>query len=290
MAREYTYYPGCSMHSSGKDFEESLQAVCRHLDINLVELPDWNCCGASATHITDPEVGYELSLRNLVMAEQLAKRDIVTACAACYAHLKHSEHEALERGSGKMGTFKGDIKARNLLDVIHEDVGLDEVEKNVKIKLEGLKPVGYYGCLMVRPPEICELDDAEDPVFIDDIMASIGADPVFWTYKTDCCGGSLSVPRSDVVIDLVGKLFEHAIEAGANCIVTACPLCHVNLDSRQEQAGQKLGKTINLPVYYYTELMGISFGIQEYPTWLGRHFVDALPLIESVLKAAPTAG
>lgn len=286
MAKRYTYYPGCSSHTSGKDFEESLQAVCKHLGVDLIELPDWNCCGASATHITDHEVGIQLSLRNLGMAEQIAERDVVTACAACYSHLKYAEHAAKEEGvKSKIGSYDGKVTARNLIDIIHNDVGLDTIADNVKYKLEGLKPVGYYGCLMLRPPEIMQLDKVENPVYIDDICEALGAEPVHWSYKTECCGASLAIPRTDVVLKLVGRLLEKAEEAGANCIVTACPLCQLNVDSRQQSAGEALGKSFNLPVYYFTELMGISFGIQEYRTWLNRHIVDPKPLIDKALSA-----
>lgn len=281
-----SYYPGCSMHATGKDFDESLKAVSGPLGIELKELEDWNCCGASATHTADPEVSYNLGLRNLSMAEKIGD-DLVTACPACYAHLKHSEHEAKERGGkGSAGNFAGKIRPRHLLDVVHEDIGLDAVRALVKKQLVGIKPVAYYGCLMVRPPELVEMDDPENPVFMDNIMEAIGAEPVEWSYKTDCCGGSLSIPRAEVVIQLVSKIYEAAQEAGANCVVTACPLCHVNMDSRQPQAGELLGKKLDMPVFYFTELMGIAFGLNDYPKWLGRHIVDGMPLVESVLKAS----
>jgi len=280
MAKQYAYYPGCSMHSSGKDFEESLQAVCRALDLDLQEIADWNCCGASATHLVDHKVSDGLALRNLKLAQGMGVSEVVTACAACYSHLKFGEKAAKESGKIPEG-----FRARNLLDVMHEDVGIGRLEKMVKRPLAGLKPAAYYGCLMVRPPEVMQMDDAEDPVFMDDIVEALGAERVDWSYKTDCCGGSMSIPRADLVIDMVGNLMEMALEAGANCFVAACPLCMVNLDTRQEAAGAKNGKTYNLPVYYFTELMGIAFGLSEYPKWLRRHIIDGLPLIEGKTAA-----
>lgn len=285
MSMKLSYYPGCSMHATGKDFDESLKAVCVALGVELKELADWNCCGASATHTADPEVSYNLSMRNLSMAEKLGN-DLVTACPACFTHLKHGQHEAKARGGkSDAGAFNGTIRPRHLLDVVHEDIGMDAVAGLVKNKLKGLKPVSYYGCLMVRPPEVVEMDNAENPMFMDDVMEAVGAEPIDWSFKTDCCGGSLSIPRADVVVSLVSKLYAEALDAGANCIVTACPLCHVNVDSRQAQAGQALGVQLNMPVFYFTELMGVAFGLSDYPKWLGRHIVDGMPLIESVLKA-----
>ena len=286
MANKYSYYPGCSVHGTSREFGESLNAVAKALGMELAEIPDWNCCGASATHIADHEVGYNLSLRNLILAEQMGN-DVVTPCAACFANLKHAEKEGREKGGGLAGQFRGDITVRNLLEAVVTDVGLDTIKQNVKHELGALKPVCYYGCLMVRPPEIMEMDDPENPMLIDHVVEALGAPAVNWTYKTDCCGASLSIPRTDIVVKLVGKLFTAAKEVGANCIVTACPMCQLNLDSRQAEAAQALGETFNFPILYFTELMGVAMGLPNYATWFKRHITDPLPLIQTALSAAP---
>jgi heterodisulfide reductase subunit B2 len=288
MARKYSFYPGCSLHSTGREYGESLRAVCKVLGVELVDIPDWNCCGASATHIADHGVQYNLGLRNLILAEQMGD-DVVTPCAACYANLKSSEFEGRKQGSGIAGEFKGNITVKNLLQVVAQDVGLEAVKQNVKRSLEGLKPAAYYGCLMVRPPEITQADDAENPIFMDDVLAALGAKTVKWSYKTDCCGAGLSVPRTDVVLRLIGRILTDAEEAGADCIVTACPLCQLNLDTRQAAAGQALGKSFQFPIYYFTELMGAAFGLLEYPKWFKRHITDPLPLLEKALASAAAA-
>jgi heterodisulfide reductase subunit B len=287
MAKTFSYYPGCSMHSTGSDFSASLKAICKYLGIELKEIPDWNCCGASATHIADHELGYNLALRNLILAEQMGGNDVVTPCASCFANLKHAEHEGRKKGSGIAGQFKGDVTVRNLLEVIVNEIGLDEIKKHTKQSLHHLKPAAYYGCLMVRPPEIMQMDDAEDPVMIDNVCGALGAQSVKWSYKTDCCGASLSVPRTDVVVGLISKIFTAAQESGANCIVTACPMCQLNLDTRQAAAAAKTGQNFNMPVYYFTELMGVAFGLQEYGNWFKKHIVNPLPLIEDALSAPP---
>lgn len=266
------------MHGTGREFGESLHAVCGALDMELAEISDWNCCGASATHTVDHSVGYGLSLRNIKLAEQ-GGADIVTPCAACFANLKHAEHEARERGE-----YSGPA-VRNLLEAMATDAGMDEIKSKVTQPLAGLKPAAYYGCLMVRPPEIMQMDDAEDPVLLDNVMAALGIKTVKWSYKTDCCGASLSVPRTDVVLKLAGKLLIAAVDAGANCIVSACPMCQLNLDTRQAEAAQALGKSFNLPVYYFTELMGVAFGLPGYQTWFNRHLVNPLPLVREAMTA-----
>jgi len=287
MAKTFSYYPGCSMHSTGSDFSMSLKAVCKYLGVELKEIPDWNCCGASATHIADHEVGYNLALRNLILAEQMGGNDVVTPCAACFANLKHAEHEGRKKGSGIAGQFKGSVTVRNLLEVVMNDVGLDEIKSHVKRSLHHLKPAAYYGCLMVRPPEIMQMDDAEDPALIDAVCGALGAKTVKWSGKTDCCGASLSVPRTDVVVSLIGKIFAAAQASGANCIVTACPMCQLNLDTRQAAAAAQSGLGFSMPVYYFTELMGVAFGLQEYTAWFNKHITDPLPLIQDALNAPP---
>lgn len=275
------------MHSTGRDFSDSLQAVCKYLGMELEEIPDWNCCGASATHIADHSLGYNLGLRNLILAEKMGNDVVTTPCAACYANLKHAEHEGREKGSGIAGQFQGNVTVRNLLDIVFNEVGVDGIKQHVKRNLGALRPVAYYGCLMVRPPEIMQMDDPENPMLIDNVLGAIGIQSVNWTYKTDCCGASLSVPRTDVVVKLIGKLFSAAEDAGANCVVTACPMCQLNLDTRQVAAAELLGRKFNMPVLYFTELMGVAFGLQEYAGWFNKHIIDPMPLVEQALASPP---
>ncbi|MCG6537468.1 MAG: heterodisulfide reductase subunit B, partial [Syntrophales bacterium LBB04] len=167
------------------------------------------------------------------------------------------------------------ISIRNPIDIIANDIGLDALEKKVVKKLEGLKPVSYYGCLLLRPPEVCHFDDYENPVLLDKILAACGADVKKWSFKTDCCGGSLSISRTDIVAKMVNKLASMAKEAGANCIVTACPLCMANLDMRADTG-------LKIPVFYFTELLALAMGLRGPDKWFKLHITDPMPLVQSL--------
>jgi heterodisulfide reductase subunit B len=275
----YSYYPGCSLHSTGLEYRLSTEAVFRHLGLELVEVPDWNCCGASSAHSFNHTLSLALPARNLAQAQKLGN-DLVTPCAACYSRMKRADYtlrtdpKVRAEIEALVGFEYGDGMAiRPLLGVIYEDYGLDRIRSRVKTPLTGLKVVPYYGCLLVRPPEIAQFDDPDDPKIMPAVLRSLGAEVKTWSYATDCCGGSLSLSRSQVVKDLVRRLVEHAREAGADALVTACPLCQVNLEMRQPAAE-------NMPVFYFTELLGLAFGLPEAPIWWRKHLVDPRPLLK----------
>jgi heterodisulfide reductase subunit B len=203
-------------------------------------------------------------------------------CAACFNRFKSAQHHLekdktlrAEMESIIGAKFTDGISIRNPIDIIANDIGLDALAKKVVKKLEGLKPVSYYGCLLLRPPEVCEFDDYENPVLLDKILTACGADVKKWSFKTDCCGGSLSISRTDIVGKMVNKLASMAKEAGANCIVTACPLCMGNLDMRTD-AGLKM------PVFYFTELLALAMGLPGPDKWFKIHITDPMPLVQSL--------
>ncbi|MFH1150897.1 MAG: CoB--CoM heterodisulfide reductase iron-sulfur subunit B family protein [Actinomycetota bacterium] len=283
----FTYYPGCSQSGSAEEFGDSTLAVCEALGIELLELPDWSFCGASSGHMTNDLLSVSLPGRDLAGAKELG-RDMLTVCAACYSRMKVSQRRILEDEelAGKVEDavgadprFTGNI--RHLLDVLVNDVGLAEIKPRVVRQLEGLKAVPYYGCLLVRPPEVCCCDSVENPTDLDRFLAALGAEVRPWSFKTDCCGGSLSLSRTDVVQRLVNRLFERAEQAGANCIVTACPMCAANLEMRQKPA--KLGFSIPhpMPVLYFTELLGLAMGLPDAEKWFKAHIIDPGPLLRS---------
>jgi heterodisulfide reductase subunit B len=270
-----SYYPGCSLDSSGREYGESTEAVARDLQVELGELPDWNCCGATSGHATNERLDVLLSARNLWIAEK-AGRDLVVPCAACFQRLKTAEKRLLE-GPEKEEIpigYQGKIRIRHLADFLWEDVGPKKIREKVRKPLAGLKPVCYYGCLTVRPPRVTGARDPEDPKVMDNILKILGARVMNWSYKTDCCGGSLVLTRPDIVRRLVGKLLENAEEAGADCVVTACPLCQANLDGQQDEAPRASGKKPKMPVFYFTELMGLAFQSPEARGWWKRHLTD----------------
>jgi heterodisulfide reductase subunit B len=276
-----SYYPGCSLHGTAKEYDQSVRAVSRALGIELKEVDDWSCCGATSAHSTNFKLSIALPARNLVAAEKNAL-DVMVPCAACFNRFKTAEHhlKADKQLKGEVeeiigGKYHGGIAIRNPIDIIFKDIGLDALEQSVKKPLKGLKPVSYYGCLLLRPPEICEFDDYENPVILDKILSTLGADSRPWSYKTDCCGGSLTISRTDIVAKMVNKIMTMAREAGANCVVTACPVCMANLDMRASD-------NVRLPVFYFTELIALALGLQGPDTWFKLHNVDPRPLMKSL--------
>ena len=277
-----SYYPGCSLHGTAREYGESTEAVCKTLGIELMELEDWNCCGASSAHCTNEELAIALAARNLVIAEKSGLKDLIIPCAACFQRTKVAEHELLNNAeSYKNFPFNGEVKPKDLLNFICEDAGLNSVKEKIKKPLTGLKAVCYYGCLTMRPPRITGAKDYENPQNMDSLLTVLGAEVLPWSYKTDCCGGSLVLTRPDVVRKLVNKLYEMALETGAECIVTACPLCQGNLDQRQEEISKEFKRDYYLPILYFIELTGLAMGENGVDRWLGRHLVDPRKLLKS---------
>ncbi len=273
-----SYYPGCSLHATGKEYGQSVRAVSKALGIELKEIDDWSCCGATSAHSTNFKLSIALPARDLIAAERDAM-DVMVPCAACFNRFKTAQHhldkdKALRSEiEGIVGAkYQGGIRVRNPLDIVSNDIGLETLEGRVKRKLTGLKPVSYYGCLLLRPPEVCNFDDYENPVLMDGILRALGADVRSWSYKTDCCGGSLTISKTGVVVKMVDKLMTMAREAEANCLVTACPVCMANLDMRASEH-------VRLPVFYFTELMALAMGLEGPEKWFRLHNIDPRPLM-----------
>jgi heterodisulfide reductase subunit B len=254
--------------------------VCAELGIELKELPDWICCGASSGHSLDEVLNIGLPARNLKIAEQ-AGLDVVVPCAACYNRLKTAEHAMREKESVRNQMrdlidydYKGRVQILNMIELIQDQISLDTLRSKLVKPLTGLRVVCYYGCLLVRPVEVTGFDHPEHPRSLDEIMSAIGAEALGWSYKTECCGGSHSLTRTDIVRVLVDGIVDMAKEAGAQAIVTACPLCLGNLEMRQSDGG--------FPVMYFTELLGVALGMNESRDWLKKHVIDPTPLLGSL--------
>ena len=269
-----SYYPGCALHGTALEYDESTKAMSALLGVELHELPDWNCCGASSAHVTDDSLAHNLVARNLSIAEKEG-RDVVVPCAACYSRLKGGERE-MEAGGKKLP-----FRILSLLELLAEDDLAARVKEMRKRPLTGLKMVSYYGCLLVRPPKVTGAKKYENPEEMDRLLTLMGAEMIPWSYKTDCCGGSLILTRTDIVRRLTRKLFDNALEAGAEAIAVACPLCQSNLDTRQEEISNEAGKKYELPILYFTELLGLSMGHPDAGKWWKRHFVDPTKLLAS---------
>jgi heterodisulfide reductase subunit B len=277
---EFSYYPGCSLESTACEYNASVQAVFESLGVGLHEIEQWNCCGASSAHSINRELSLALPARNLALA-QPAGLDIVMPCAACFNRHKSADFE-LRTNPAQRATlealigfeFSGAVAVRPLLDVVANQIGLSALEARVEKPLKGLKAVGYYGCLLVRPPEITQFENPDNPILMSQILETIGAEAHPWSYATECCGGGLSLTKSNVAARLVNRLAEHAREAGADAIVTSCPLCQVNLEMRQD--AQKM------PVLYFTELIGLAFGLDEAGSWWSKHLINPRPLLSKL--------
>jgi heterodisulfide reductase subunit B len=281
----YSYYPGCSAHSTGLEYSLSTEATLTHLGVELDEIQGWNCCGASSAHALSHRLALTLPARNLALAQQ-AGGDLVIPCAACYSRMKGAEYalrsdpQARAEIQADVGfEYTGQVRIRPLLAILYEDFGPARVAAETRRPLTGLKVVPYYGCLLVRPPRVAEFDNPDDPQVMSALMRAAGAEVMPWSHATDCCGAGLSLPRSDVVYRLVGRLAERAREAGADALVTACPLCQVNLEMRQSSAPR-------LPAFYFTELIGLAFDLPEAKRWWPKHLIDPRPLLRAHHLAA----
>ncbi|MEW6326470.1 MAG: CoB--CoM heterodisulfide reductase iron-sulfur subunit B family protein [Thermodesulfobacteriota bacterium] len=275
--KDVSYYPGCSLEGTARDYRESIHAVCQGLGIGLEELPDWNCCGASSAHSINHKAAIALSERNLIIAERVG-RDMVVPCPLCYNRLKTAEKARAH--------IKGRIKIWDLADYMGRDEILAEIESKVTRPLSGLKAVCYYGCMSSRPPRVTDVADCENPMSMDNILERLGVEVIPWSHKTDCCGASHAIDRPDLVFDLVGKLYKRAIQSGANCIAVSCQMCQANLDMYQDRISHARKTAYYLPVLYFTELVGLAMGHGDAGTWFARHFVDPARLLNEAGIAA----
>ena len=278
---QVTYYPGCSLEGTALDYAASIAGVTPLLDLQLVELKDWNCCGASAAHSINHHLALALPARNLALAEK-AGRDVVAPCALCFNRLKVAE-KALQGPQGaQLGvSYQGAIKIWDLLDYLTQESYLSVVASKMVRPLVGLKAVGYYGCLAARPPAITDKADAENPQNLERLLKVLGATPLDWSYKTDCCGAGLAVARPDIIDTLVQRLYDRALAAGAECFVVSCQMCQANLDLTQARISRTSGTDYYLPVFYFTELIGLALGHPQAKKWLAGHLVDPMPLLQS---------
>lgn len=278
---KYQYFPGCSLKGTGRAYEESFLAVFKALGIEVNELEDWNCCGATAYMSVDETKSYALAGRNLAIAER-ATEDVIAPCSACYLVLNKTiqglkDHKELRRkvtSALKAGDleYKGTAKVRHPLDVLVNDVGMEEIKKRVTNPLKGLKLAAYYGCQVVRP--YATFDDQHDPVTMDNLMAASGAECVDWALKTRCCGGSLTGTVPEAGLRLAYIILKEAKRRGAQAIVTPCPLCQFNLDGYQDQIADKYER-IDMPVLYFTQVVGLAMGLSAKELGIKRGIISA---------------
>jgi heterodisulfide reductase subunit B len=288
--KAYQYYPGCSLKGTGRAYEESLLAVFRALDVELNEIEDWNCCGATAYMSVDEGKALRLAARNLALAEQgNGTHDVVVPCSGCYLVLNKTRHvieeypeigRDIKRSLADVGLpYRGTSRLRHPLDVLVNDIGIDAIKERVVRPLAGLSVAPYYGCQIVRP--YATFDHQTFPVTMDRLLQALGATVVDYPLKTRCCGGSMTGTIPQVGLRLTYILLSHAQKAGADLMTTVCPLCQFNLDAYQGEIGKAHGP-VRMPVVYITQLVGLALGLAPEALGLGREIVSAGPALKKI--------
>ena len=285
---KYAFYPGCSLQSGAKEYDSSMRAVFARLGIELEDIKDWSCCGA--VHV-EGEAIVTLPARNLALAEAQGLDVIVAPCSGCYRNLRRSSqaiaadkatrkrvNEALPEGL----QLRGDINVMHPLYVLH-DYGLERIKEQVVRPLTGLKVASYYGCMLTRPKD--KFDSPEKPQGFDELMNVLGAEVVNWPAKAKCCGGALAISHAQVTAKLAGNIMVSAKDSGAHVVTLGCPMCHTALDLYQKKAEKVLGRPLNLPILYFTQLLGLALGIAEEHLGLERHIVSTQPVLEMLQGA-----
>jgi heterodisulfide reductase subunit B2 len=278
---EFSYYPGCTLKGSAQELDESFRSVAERLGVSLREIPDWTCCGASSAHMVDQYLELALPAKDLMTAERLGN-DVVAPCAGCHVRMKAAAHHLLkDKDLAARFPFKGEINVLSGMEMFDVKELRATLKERVAKPLEGLKVVPYYGCYAVRPIDIVQPEDAENPMLMDRVLEAMGAEVLSWPYKTDCCGGSLALTRTDLVLQLSGKLIDMAKMVGADAMITMCPMCQANLDTRQADMAKATGKVYQMPIIFLTELMGVALQNPKARHWFSKHLVSPESMLAS---------
>ncbi len=273
------YYPGCALHGSSNDYDASVHSCLKALDVEIQEVNDWICCGATAAHSINHKLSVALPARNLALAEKQGLSEMLAPCPMCSMELIKAAQSivgdiSLRKQISEIVELPvtGKTQILNLIQVF-QHVGIDRIKSAVKHPLESIHAACYYGCLLTRPPETLRFDDCEHPHSMEAILEAMGAKTVEWNYKTECCGAGMTMANEQTVLDLSNRILSNAAAHGANCLVVACPMCHVNLDMKQNDIEKKFGVKHNMVVYYLSDLVGLALGLDEKTLGIDRHFI-----------------
>lgn len=287
MSAPLGYYPGCSQTGTAAEYDISTRACLKALGVAISDVPDWTCCGSTPAHTVDHHLAGALAARNLVQAEAAGFSRVATPCPSCLAALKTADRRLAEpeyRAEVERLLDRpapGPVEAISTLQALYEQVGADAVRQRVTKPLTGLRVACYYGCIMNRPPALMAFDDAENPVAMDELLAACGATVVEFPFKTECCGAAFGMPRLDVMQRLSARILDMAAACGADAIAVACPLCQMNLDLRRGQVNAASGRNIQIPVPYFTQLMGLALGLPEGDLRLDKLVLPLAPALEA---------
>lgn len=275
------YYPGCSLHSSAKEMDSSFDATMASLDVDLAEIPGWQCCGNSAGRSVNRLLATALPAGELVkVRDDMRLEAVAVPCAACFNRFQGANHAVSDLATAAnvaevVGRpYDGGVRVLNLVDVYHDHVGLEALRARVVRPFQGLEVACYYGCLLTRPPKVTLAEDPEYPVHMDDVVRAIGGSPIDWDSKTDCCGAGLALCEQGIVDRLIRRIVTNARERGAEAIVCACPLCQINLDGRQGEIRRTDPSWVEMPVLFLSQMVGRALGVSDERLGLGRAMVD----------------
>lgn len=279
------YFPGCASEGSGADYDRTARTAAKALGLELVEPDGWTCCGSTPAHATDAKKATVMPMRTIGTVERMGLGTLTSPCSACFGRLKLAEltvtdnpAKAAEAAAATGHTYGGSVHVQHLLDTFMERAGMDRIAGRVERPLEGLKVACYYGCLITRPFKVTGADNHEYPMKMDHLIRALGAEPVPWSSKTECCGGALGVTQSEVSMKMSRRILEDARACGADVVATMCPMCHMNLDARQN----RMDLTDPMPIVHATQLMILAFGLGEREALLDKNVVDPRPLLEEI--------
>lgn len=277
---KYTYFPGCSLEASARSYDESVRFVFKALDQELIELENWNCCGATYYMSTKETISLVISARNLAMAEK-SGRDIIAPCSSCYTILHKTNHilksnpimkakvnQALKRDNLE---YNLSLNIRHPLEVLVNDIGIQTIASKISVPLDAVRIAPYYGCQIVRPEK--GLDDKEKPHMMDDLFEAVRAESIYFPMKVRCCGGMLMTTYPEVALELNKELLECAQENGAELITTTCPLCQINLEAYQDKINKKFKTSFKIPVLFFTQALGLALGGTPRELGIHRHLI-----------------
>lgn len=284
-----TYYPGCTLKSTAKNFEDSALCSLKNLEVDFEELPRWNCCGTVFSLATDDLIHHVAPIRNLIRVKESNSNRVLTLCAMCYNTLKRanervkSDSESLDKINQFMYRenidYAGDVKILHLLELLRDEIKFENIAKKVVKPLKNLKIANYYGCLLVRPREI-GLDDVENPTILENLTAALGGEPVDFPYKTECCASYQTVDKPEIVADRTYHILTSAQNQGAEVVTVSCPLCAFNLDHRQKETVREYPEFKSIPILYFTQLLAISLGCSKETLGFDLHFIDPKPILK----------
>jgi heterodisulfide reductase subunit B2 len=288
---KYAYYPGCSLHSTGEEFDKSLLGVCDKLGVELVEVEDWVCCGSSSAHNVSKLLSTALPMANLALLDKMGLDEVIVPCASCFSKFKIAQYSVKTDKKLRRDVVEtiykdcnDEAKVIHPLTIFAEEPLISKIPTIVKRDLSGLKVVCYYGCLLTRPPEVTQFDIAEYPETMDNVLRAIGITTLDWSHKTICCGASFALSKPDIVVNLSHKIIDDAKSVGADAIAVACPMCHANLDMRQDDMEKEYGAHPRMPILYFTQLMGYSFNLSLEELLIDKHLTDAKSIFEKETK------